>query len=181
MDSALKYSVLMPLFYKEKIEYLKLSLESMMKQTIKPDEIVLIEDHPISDEMRSTINELAERNDVKINIYPNYELDGKGLAAVLAYGVTKCKNELIARMDTDDISKTNRCEKQLKRFEEKPELDIVGSHIDEFVGDPSNVISQRIVPTTSEAIYEYAKKRSAFNAKRDISADFFTYFTKFII
>jgi hypothetical protein len=66
-------------------------------------------------------------------------------------------------MDTDDISKPDRCEKQLKRFEEKPELAIVGSHIDEFVGDPSNVISQRKVPTDSESIYEYAKKRSAFN------------------
>ena len=66
-------------------------------------------------------------------------------------------------MDTDDCSKPDRCEKQLARFLEKPYLSIVGSHIDEFVDDISNVISQRIVPTTSEDIYNFAKKRSAFN------------------
>ena len=53
-----------------------------------------------------------------------------------------CSNELVARMDTDDISKPERCEKQLKRFEEKPERRLL-VHIDEFVGDPCNVISQR--------------------------------------
>lgn len=66
-------------------------------------------------------------------------------------------------MDTDDCSKPERCEKQLARFEEKPYLAIVGSHIDEFVGNLTNVISQRIVPTSSEEIYEFAKRRSAFN------------------
>ena len=74
-----------------------------------------------------------------------------------------CQNEFVARMDTDDISKPDRCEKQLKRFEEKPELAIVGSYIDEFVGDPSNVVSQRRVPTDAEAIFNYAKRRSALN------------------
>lgn len=49
------------------------------------------------------------------------------------------------------------------RFADKPYLAIVGSHIDEFIGDTSNVISKRIVPTTSEEIYNFAKKRSAFN------------------
>ena len=66
-------------------------------------------------------------------------------------------------MDTDDISKPNRCEKQLKRFEERPELAIVGAWVDEFTSSPEQVVSTRAVPTDSDAIYQFAKKRSAFN------------------
>lgn len=151
-----KYSVLMSLYKKEKPEYLRLALESMMHQTIAPDEIILVEDGPLTDELYAVLDEYPNLHRVK-----NETNLGLGLA--LNRGLRECRNELVARMDTDDISKPERCEKQLARFAEKPYLAIVGSHIDEFVGTTSNVISQRIVPTTSEAIYNYAKRRSAFN------------------
>lgn len=152
-----KYSVLMSLYKKEHPEYLRVALDSMINQTIKPDEIVLVEDGPLTDELYAVVEEYKDY----LTIVVNEKNLGLGLA--LNKGLEVCKNELVARMDTDDISKPKRCEKQLKRFEEKPELAIVGAHIDEFVGSPHNVISQRKVPTSSKAIYEYAKKRSAFN------------------
>ena len=151
-----KYSVLMSLYKKEHPEYLRLALDSMLNQTVKPDEIVLVEDGPLTDELYAILNEYPMLHRVK-----NEKNLGLGLA--LNEGLKVCRNELVARMDTDDISKPERCEKQLRRFEEKPELAIVGSHIDEFVGTPDNIISQRKVPLTSEAIYNFAKKRSAFN------------------
>ena len=151
-----KYSVLMSLYKKEKAEYLRLALDSMLNQTIAPDEIVLVEDGPLTDELYDVLNDYPMLHRIK-----NETNLGLGLA--LNVGLRECRNELVARMDTDDCSKPDRCEKQLKRFFEKPYLAIVGSHIDEFVGDTSNVISQRIVPTTSEKIYDFAKKRSAFN------------------
>lgn len=152
-----KYSVLMSLYKKEHPEYLRLSLDSMINQTVRPDEIVLVEDGPLTDELYEVIEEYKDY----LHIVVNEKNIGLGLA--LNAGLKACKNEFVARMDTDDISKPDRCEKQLLRFAQKPYLAIVGSHIDEFVGTPDNVISQRKVPTTSEAIYEYAKKRSAFN------------------
>lgn len=152
-----KYSVLMSLYKKEHPEYLRLALDSMLKQTVRPDEIVLVEDGPLTDELYAVIEEYKDY----LHIVVNEKNIGLGLA--LNVGLNVCKNEYVARMDTDDISKPDRCEKQLLRFSEKPELSIVGSHIDEFIGTPDNVISQRKVPTTTEAIYEYAKKRSAFN------------------
>ena len=152
-----KYSVLMSLYKKEHPEYLRLALDSMINQTVKPDEIVLVEDGPLTDELYKVVEEYRPYLKLVINE------KNLGLGLALNEGLKACRNELVARMDTDDISKPDRCEKQLKRFEEKPELAIVGSHIDEFVGDPSNVISQRKVPTSSKAIYEYAKRRSAFN------------------
>lgn len=151
-----KYSVLMSLYKKEKPEYLRLAIESMLNQTVAPDEIVLVEDGPLTDELYAVLDEYPMLHRVK-----NETNLGLGLA--LNVGLKECRNELVARMDTDDCSKPDRCEKQLARFAEKPFLAIVGSHIDEFVGDTSNVVSQRIVPTTSEEIYNFAKKRSAFN------------------
>ena len=155
------YSVLMSLYKKEHPEYFRLALDSMINQTVKPDEIVLVEDGPLIPELYAVVDEYTTSYPDLFHIVINEKNLGLGLA--LNEGLKACRNELVARMDTDDISKPDRCEKQLKRFEEKPHLAIVGSHIDEFVGSPDNVISQRKVPTNSDAIYEYAKKRSAFN------------------
>lgn len=151
-----KYSVLMSLYKKEKPEYLRLALDSMLNQTVVPDEIVLVEDGPLTDELYNVLDDYPMLKRIK-----NETNLGLGLA--LNVGLKECRNELVARMDTDDCSKPERCQKQLERFLEKPYLAIIGSHIDEFIGDPSNVISQRIVPVTSEEIYKFAKKRSAFN------------------
>lgn len=151
-----KYSVLMSLYKKEKPEYLRIAIDSMLNQTIAPDEIVMVEDGPLTSELYAVLEEYPMLHRVK-----NEKNLGLGLA--LNIGLKECRNELVARMDTDDCSKPERCEKQLARFAEKPYLAIVGSQIDEFIGDTSNVISQRIVPTTSEEIYNFAKKRSAFN------------------
>lgn len=153
---SLKYSVLMSLYRKEKPEYLRIALDSMLNQTVVPDEIVLVEDGPLTEELYSVLKEYPMIHRVK-----NETNLGLGLA--LNVGLKECRNELVARMDTDDCSKPKRCEKQLKRFAEKPYLVIVGSHIDEFIGEPANVISQRMVPTSSEDIYNFAKRRSAFN------------------
>lgn len=152
-----KYSVLMSLYKKENPHFLRIALESMLNQTIVPDEIVLVEDGPLTDELYSVIEEYKEKLQIVVN-----EVN-LGLGLALNNGLEICKNELVARMDTDDCSKPERCEKQLKRFEENPNLAIVGSHIDEFVGDITNVISQRKVPLSTNEIYNYARRRSAFN------------------
>lgn len=156
-----KYSVLLSLYKKEHPEYFRLAMDSMIQQTVQPDEIVLVEDGPLTEELYALVEEYQKNHPELLNVVVNEKNLGLGLA--LNEGLKVCRNELVARMDTDDISKPDRCEKQLRRFAEKPGLAIVGSHIDEFVGTKENVISQRCVPTSSEAIYQYNKKRSAFN------------------
>ena len=81
----------------------------------------------------------------------------------LADGVPACTYELIARMDTDDIAREDRFEKQLQIFMENQDLDICGSYIIEFEGDIDDVLSKRVVPITHNDIAEYQKQRSAFN------------------
>lgn len=156
-----KYSVLMSLYVKEKPEYLRLAIDSMIKQTAIPDEIIIVEDGPLNEELYGVIDEYTEH-------YPNlFKIvaieNNVGLGLALNEGLKACRNELVARMDTDDISKPHRCEMQLNKFEENPELSIVGSFVDEFSSSPDEVVSIRAVPEKHEDIYNFAKKRSAFN------------------
>lgn len=156
-----KYSVLMSLYIKEKPEYLKLAIQSMVDQTIPPDEIIIVKDGQITDELQSVLDEYTEKYPSLFNIV-GYEKN-RGLGLALNYGLEHARNELVARMDTDDISKPDRCEKQLKIFKNDPDLTIVGSYVDEFYSTPNEVVSIRAVPSTHKEIYEFAKRRSAFN------------------
>ena len=156
-----KYSVLMSLYIKEKPEYLDLAIKSMVEQTLKPDEIVIVKDGPITDELQAVLDKYSATYPELFNIV-GYEKN-RGLGLALNFGLEHCRNELVARMDTDDISKTERCEKQVKAFEEHPENSIIGSAVDEFYGTPDNVTARRVVPRNYREIYQFAKKRSAFN------------------
>ncbi len=152
-----KYSVLMSLYKKEKPEYLRLALDSMINQTVPPYEIVLVEDGPLNEDLYAVLDEYDKhlrrvRNETNL-----------GLGLALNVGLKECRTELVARMDTDDISKPDRCAKQLKKFEEHPELSLVGAYVDEFYSSPEEVVSTRKVPTEYKAIFEFAKRRSAFN------------------
>ena len=109
-----KYSVLMSLYKKEHPEYLRPALDSMINQTVKPDEIVLVEDGPLTEELYTVVEEYKAKYPDLLHIVVNEKNLGLGLA--LNEGLKVCRNELVARMDTDDISKPDRCEKQLKRF-----------------------------------------------------------------
>ena len=156
-----KYSVLMSLYIKEKPEYLVCSIDSMINQTVKPDEIVIIKDGPLTTELEIVLQKYTDNYPELFNIISCSE--NKGLGLSLNLGLENCRNEIVARMDTDDISKPDRCEKQLSIFDADRELTIVGTMVDEFYDDPNEIISSRSVPTTHNEIYEFAKRRSAFN------------------
>lgn len=151
----------MSLYINEKPSYLRLAIESMITQTVMPDEIIIVEDGPLTKDLKSVLDEYTEKYPGLFNLVTS--INNVGLGKALNLGLFESKNELVARMDTDDISKPCRCEKQLRVFQDNPELSIVGTFVDEFYNDPEKVVSTRTVPTTHPKIYEYAKRRSAFN------------------
>lgn len=155
------FSVLMSLYIKEKAEYFDECMQSMLQQTVRPTEIVIVFDGPVSDELRVAVNRYMNKNPEWIKTVENETNKGLGLA--LADGVPACTYELIARMDTDDIAREDRFEKQLQMFADDPDLDICGSHIIEFEGTTNNVLSKCNVPLSHNAIAKYQKQRSAFN------------------
>lgn len=151
----------MSLYIKEKPEFFRLALDSMLNQTVAPDEIVIVEDGPLTEALYAVLDEYKEKFPQIIRIVKNEKNLGLGLA--MNVGLKECRNELVARMDTDDISKLDRCEKQLAVFVRDMSLSIVGAFVDEFNDDVNHVISTRTVPVTHEEIYRFAKRRSAFN------------------
>lgn len=156
-----KYSVLMSLYIKEKPEFLKLAIDSMLSQTVKPDEIVIVEDGPLTQQLYDILDEYEKGNQGLFIRVKNEKNLGLGLA--LNEGLKVCKNELVARMDTDDISTSDRCEKQLTVFLGDANLDIVGAFVGEFLSSTDEIISIRKVPMEHDQIYRFAKRRSSFN------------------
>ncbi|MFC6465157.1 glycosyltransferase [Marinilactibacillus sp. GCM10026970] len=156
-----KYSVLMSLYIKEQPNYLKQSLDSMFLQTAFPEEIVIVKDGPLTLELEQILEEYNAQYPGVLQIIPLEQNIGLGRA--LDIGLSNCQNELVARMDTDDISLKERCAHQIEAFRKDPELAIVGTMIDEFIDDPNRIVSSRVVPTETEEIKQFIKRRNAFN------------------
>jgi len=154
------YSVLLTVYKNDNPEYLRLSIESMLNQTIPSNDIVVVKDGPVTDEIQAVLDELSNKNPIiqQIQLEKNV-----GLGLALNEGLKACKNELVARMDADDISLPDRCEKQLAMFEADPELDIVGCQIIEFSGITDNIVGKREVPLDNESIRKYCRRRDPFN------------------
>lgn len=151
------YSVLMPLYMKDDPEWFCVSIDSMLKQTVLPDEIFIVCDGSLSQELDSKLKSYCQEypglftiHRIKSNV---------GLGKALCEAVPLCRNELIARMDADDYSVPERCEKQLKIYEEHPELDVVGSNVEEFIDNTDNVVSSVVLPEYHEEIVAFAKRR----------------------
>jgi len=155
------FSVLMSLYIKEKPEYVEECFQSLLRQTVQASEWVVVEDGPLSDGLYEVLDKYEKEYPGLIKRVPRPVNQGLGMA--LQAGVPECSNELIARMDTDDICREDRFEKQLAEFEKDPDLDIVGSCIDEFEDTPEDIVASRNVPLTDEEIKKYQKRRDGFN------------------
>lgn len=155
------FSVLMSLYIKEKPEYFRECMESILAQTVMPAEIVIVKDGPITEELDAVLNEYVCENPSLYTIVPLETNRGLGLA--LAEGILHCKHELVARMDTDDICRKDRFELQLIEFARSDKLDVCGSHILEFEDDITNIVAQRKVPLLDKEIKKYQKRRDALN------------------
>ncbi len=157
-----RFSVCTSVYKNDKPEYVRIALDSMLEnQTVKPDEIVLVQDGPVQTELSVLLNEYVGKYGDVMNII-RLEKNG-GLGNALKLGVENAKYDIIARMDSDDICFPDRFEKQLTFLEENPKCDIVGGQITEFIDQPSNIVGKREVPLSNEDIYEYMKSRCAFN------------------
>ncbi|AIQ37495.1 hypothetical protein R50345_24410 [Paenibacillus sp. FSL R5-0345] len=155
----MKYSVLMSLYYKENACYLRESIDSMLNQSLKPDEIIIVKDGELTSSLEEVLSEYANEPCIKIVALKK----NLGLGEALNIGMTHCKNELIARMDTDDISRRDRCEKQVKMFMVNELLSVVSCSVMEFEEDINHIKSIKRLPITHESIVKFAKKRNPFN------------------
>lgn len=155
-----KYSVLMSVYQREKADYLQQSILSMLQQTVAPSDFVLVCDGPLTAELDRVINQFEQDYPQLFQIVRLEE--NHGLGAALAAGIMHCRYSLVARMDSDDISAADRCERQLELFATK-KSSIVGANIAEFQGEISNITAYRKVPESDSQIKAFARRRNPFN------------------
>ncbi len=157
-NQTIKFSVLMSVYHKENPIFLRNAIESVsIKQTIKPNEIVLIQDGPLTDELYQVIRYFES----ELPYFKTYSMEkNSGLGKALEYGVMKCTYDWIARMDSDDISIPDRFEKQVEFLKQHKNIDVLGSNITEFGENPEDVISIKRMPNTHADIRAMLRRRT---------------------
>ena len=155
----MEFSVLISVYYKDNPQWLRQAIDSVLNNTVKPNEIVVAVDGYISDGLKNILQEYEKNIPNFRNVFLS---ENKGRGEALNKVLPMCKYDLVALMDADDINLPMRFELLLKEFEKNKNLSIVGGYIQEFK-DVNNVLSIKKVPITNEEIYKYAKFRSPIN------------------
>lgn len=148
-------SVLLSVYKKENPDFFYAALNSVYAQTLKADQIVLVEDGELPLELEEVISQYPDIHIVKLE--KNLQL-GRALEA----GLKACQHELVARMDTDDIMMPDRLERQYRFMMDHPEVASCGSDIAEFM-EEDTMLREKHMPTSPEELYRYGKKRNPLN------------------
>lgn len=148
----------MSVYKSEKPAYLDRSLQSVWDdQTLKPDEIILVQDGPVGEELETVINKWKEKlADTLVLLINETNL---GLTKSLNKGIKVAKGEYIARMDSDDISLPDRFVHQIEYMDSHPEISVLGGAIQEF-NDQDGIIGERHFPADTVSIRQYIHKAS---------------------
>lgn len=156
----MQFSVLMSVYKSDKADEVANALDSVLNQTVKPDQLVLVLDGPVSDKLHALVYSYANR-EKSIDIVPLKE--NVGLGKALAIGLGNCKFEYVGRMDSDDYSLPDRFEKQITFLELHPEIDVLGGKIAEYDSTMENELAIRTVPLSSDEIEEKMSIRNGMN------------------
>ena len=161
MKKELPFTVLISVYEKENENYLNDALLSIEHQTVKPNEIIIVEDGPLPEKLTKVISNYRENSVISVRSLKLKRNHGLGYA--LKYGVNNASYNLIARMDSDDICVPDRFENQLRAFSKDNQLVLIGGQVDEFSGITNNIVSKRWVPSSMQEIKSFMKYRNPFN------------------
>ena len=153
------FSVLQSVYKKDNPKYLDEAFQSIADNTIVPSQVVIVKDGLLTPDLETIIEHWQNKLPLKV---VGYE-ENHGLCYALDYGLKYCDNEIIFRMDSDDLCYKNRFQKQLEFLEENPDVALFSGYISEFDIDRNIPKSIRRVPITYDNIVTFLKKRSAFN------------------
>lgn len=160
--SRLEFSVLLSVYVKENPKFLEQALQSVVEQSVLPNEIVIVKDGPLTNELDYVVHDFVESNR-KVNVKVVELYENIGLGGALNIGLEKCKYDWVARMDSDDISKFDRFELMLHEIRSSENISVIGSYIDEFKGNPENVVQVRKVRLENSEIVNDVSTRNPMN------------------
>jgi glycosyltransferase involved in cell wall biosynthesis len=154
------FSVSISVYINDNPKHFYEALKSIVNQTLIPSELILVVDGPIGTETNKVINRF-EKECSFLKVIKLKKNLGHGNARRV--GLSNCTNNIVALMDSDDISVSNRFELQFNFMLKNPQVSLVGGQIEEFEGSINNIISKREVPETDIQIKEYLKYRCPIN------------------
>lgn len=157
----MNFSVLMSVYRNDKPEDFRTAVESIsIMQTVMPNEIIIVVDGPVPENLEETIKSLA--SEIK-TIRVLWQEKNQGLGMALQIGMEAVSNDLVARMDADDISVPDRFEKQIAFMAANTSVVVSGGQISEFIESPNNVVGHRNVPISVEDCRNYYQDRDPLN------------------
>ena len=125
-------SVLLPVY--NGAGFLQGGIESILSQSYRNIELIIINDGSSDDSAKI----ISKFKDPRIRVYHQ---ENQGLSATLNRSINLAKGEYLARQDQDDLSLTERLEKQVSFLDAHPSCGMVGGWAEIWVG---NVKSERV-------------------------------------
>ena len=149
-----------PLYAADDPDHLRAAVDSVLKQTMQPETIHLVQDGPIPAPLAEVVVEYVESNDgVEHIMIP----ENQGLSYALNVSILQTQTKYYARMDADDICRAERLEKQVSFLESNPQIDILGTAALEFEEDPhTDDLVLKTMPVNQEEIQSFAHYRTPF-------------------
>ena len=162
LDSAIKktikFSVVISVYINDDVNHFIEAMNSLLRQTLMPSEIILTVDGPISQKMESVVSNFENNPIIRI-IRSNENI---GLGRVRHLAILSTTTDVIAVMDADDISIDNRFELQVRSLIDT-KADVVGGYISEFIKSIDGSNKLRRVPLKHEEIVRRGKWIQPFN------------------
>lgn len=151
----------MAVYYRDDPTCLHEALKSVMEQLLLPDEVVIIQDGPLPLQLTEVITNFLQNQIVKVHLHALQK--NSGLGEALRFGILKCRNEWIARMDADDISDKKRFLTQMDFVSKNDHIDVLGCTVEEFHKIPKDSGVFRKMPSLHNEIVKFSKLRSPVN------------------
>jgi glycosyltransferase involved in cell wall biosynthesis len=156
------FSCLIPIYYKDNPEHLKLALESIAKQILIPDEVIIVQDGPLTPALDKVVIDFINEYD-KIHTIVEQLKENVGMGMAMNIGLHLCRFDWVARMDSDDIAKPDRFSKQVQFLQKNPDVDVLGGNISEFNKTPNDTGRLKIMPKSHEHIVKFMRYRNPIN------------------
>lgn len=164
MKSRLKiadFTVLISTYHKETVSNFNECMTSIWDcQNLKPNQIILVKDGPLTTALEMAIK-TWEKKLPEVLLVTTLSKN-QGLGRALNHGLKLSDNELVARMDTDDICLPDRFEKQITLMQKHPSVSCSSCSVVEFDDDLNNRMVRRL-PINHDEIIQFAKFRNPIN------------------
>ncbi|RAH38226.1 glycosyltransferase [Halomonas sp. SL1] len=158
----MSFCVLLSVYKNENPIFFSQALASIWdEQYLKPSQIVLVKDGPLTDDLEKVIDVWDGKIGNRLTVLSLQ--DNVGLGEALNAGLSVCRYELVARMDTDDIALPHRFSSQVSFMEKYPEISASSSAIEEWDENMERLLDTRSLPIGGKSLRSFSKLRSPLN------------------